>query len=86
MEQFRLNKVMPEILNMLVDENFELIYTHPPYENIIQYSKDIENDLSHLKVSNFLEERKKVANESYRVLKKANSVLFLWEIQDKKDT
>lgn len=57
-------------LNMLVDESIDLICTHPPYANIIQYSEDIENDLSHLKVTEFLEEMKKVANESYRVLKK----------------
>ena len=33
-------------------------------------SKNIEEDLSHLKVKDFLEEMKKVAAESYRVLKK----------------
>lgn len=57
-------------LNMLVDESIDLICTHPPYANIIKYSEDIENDLSHLKVSDFLEEMKKVASECYRVLKK----------------
>ena len=57
-------------LNMLVDESIDLICTHPPYANIIQYSEDIENDLSRLKVSDFLEEMKKVASESYRILKK----------------
>lgn len=57
-------------LNMLVDESVDLICTHPPYANIIKYSEDIENDLSHLNVSDFLEEMKKVATECYRVLKK----------------
>lgn len=57
-------------LDMLVDESIDLICTHPPYANIIKYSEDIENDLSHLKVTEFLEEMKKVAGESYRVLKK----------------
>ena len=37
--------------------------------DIIKYSEDIEEDLSLLKVKDFLEEMKKVANESYRVLK-----------------
>ena len=40
------------------------------YADIIKYSQDIEDDLSHLKVKDFLEEMKKVAAESYRVLKK----------------
>lgn len=56
-------------IDFLPDESVDLICTHPPYANIIQYSEDIENDLSHLKVPEFLEEMKKVAAESYRVLK-----------------
>lgn len=47
-----------------------MICTHPPYANIIKYSEDLENDLSQLKINDFLEEMKKVAAESYRVLKK----------------
>ena len=43
--------------------------TQPPYADIIKYSEDIKEDLSLLKVNDFLEEMKKVANESYRVLK-----------------
>lgn len=57
-------------LDFIKDESIDLICTHPPYANIIQYSEDIEEDLSHLKVKDFLEEMKKVAAESYRVLKK----------------
>ncbi len=64
-------------LDMLVDESIDLICTHPPYANIIQYSEDIENDLSHLKISDFLEEMKKVAAESYRVLKKGKFCAIL---------
>lgn len=56
-------------LDMLPNESIDLICTHPPYANIIKYSENIENDLSHLKVPEFLEEMKKVAYESYRVLK-----------------
>ena len=47
-----------------------MICTHPPYANIIKYSDGIENDLSQLKGKDFLKEMKKVASESYRVLKK----------------
>lgn len=57
-------------LNFIPDENIDFICTHPPYANIIKYSEDIENDLSHLKVKDFLIEIEKVASESYRVLKK----------------
>ena len=57
-------------LDFIPDEKIDLICTHPPYANIIQYSEDIENDISRLKVEDFLLEMKKVASESYRVLKK----------------
>lgn len=56
-------------LDFIPDESIDLICTHPPYANIIQYSMDIDEDLSHLKVAEFLEEMEKVAAESYRVLK-----------------
>ena len=57
-------------LSFIKDEHIDLICTHPPYADIIKYSEDIEEDLSRLKISDFLEEMKKVAKESYRVLKK----------------
>nr|WP_269077125.1 DNA methyltransferase [Mycoplasma parvum] len=59
-------------LDFIKDESIDLICTHPPYANIIQYSegKNILEDLSNLKVSEFLIEMKKVASESFRVLKK----------------
>jgi DNA modification methylase len=57
-------------LNFLSDESIDLICTHPPYANIIKYSKDIKEDLSHLQIDEFCKEISKVAAESYRVLKK----------------
>lgn len=57
-------------LDFIPDNIIDLICTHPPYADIIQYSKDIPEDLSLLKIKDFLEEMKKVAAESYRVLKK----------------
>ena len=57
-------------LGFVPDESIDLICTHPPYANIIAYSEDIAEDLSHLKLPEFLEEMKKAASESYRVLKK----------------
>lgn len=56
-------------LDFISNNSIDLICTHPPYANIIQYSKDIPEDLSLLKVKDFLVEMKKVAAESYRVLK-----------------
>ena len=56
-------------LNFIHDKSVDLICTHPPYANIINYSDDIDEDLSRLKVKDFLEEMKKVADECYRVLK-----------------
>ena len=61
----------------LVDKSIDLICTHPPYANIIQYSEDIENDLSHLEMKDFLTEIYKVAEESYRVLKKGKFCAIL---------
>lgn len=57
-------------LEFIPDESIDLICTHPPYADIIKYSDGIDGDLSQLKVKDFLEEMKKVAAESYRVLKK----------------
>lgn len=57
-------------LDFIEDESIDFICTHPPYANIIEYSKDIKEDLSRLQVPQFLEEMKSVAAECYRVLKK----------------
>ena len=51
-------------------ETIDFVCTHPPYSDIIKYSEDGENDLSHLKVKDFLHEMRSVAGESFRVLKK----------------
>ena len=57
-------------LDFLKDESIDLVCTHPPYADIIKYSDNLEDDLSLLKIDEFLKEMKKVAAESYRVLKK----------------
>ena len=56
-------------LNKIKDKSIDLICTHPPYANIINYSDGIKNDLSLLKVKDFIEAIRPVASESYRVLK-----------------
>ncbi len=64
-------------LEFVSDESIDFICTHPPYANIIEYSEDIEEDLSHCKVPQFLDEMKSVASESYRVLKKGKFCAIL---------
>ena len=57
-------------LDFIPDKSIDLICTHPPYADIIKYSEDIPEDLSNLKVEDFLVEMENVASECYRVLKK----------------
>ncbi|MFP1715563.1 TRM11 family SAM-dependent methyltransferase [Gardnerella leopoldii] len=56
-------------LDFLDSESIDFVCTHPPYANIIKYSECIPDDLSLLDINPFLDEMKKVASESYRVLK-----------------
>ena len=58
-------------LDKIEDESIDLIATHPPYASIIPYSKDkIEGDLSYVhSIDEYIDEMRKVAEESYRVLK-----------------
>jgi len=64
-------------LHFVPDEGVDFVCTHPPYANIIQYIDDIDGDLSHFKVKEFLEQMKPVARESYRVLKKGKFCTIL---------
>lgn len=52
------------------DGSIDLICTHPPYADIINYSDGIDGDLSLLSIKPFLAEMSKVAEECFRVLKK----------------
>jgi len=59
-------------LNLIEDESIDLIATHPPYANIISYSKAkrIEGDLSQVySLEEYLQGIREVAKESFRVLK-----------------
>ena len=49
-------------LHFIKDSRIDFICTHPPYANIIKYSKGIEGDISLLAVDEFLSEMKKVAD------------------------
>lgn len=64
-------------LSFIKDESIDLICTHPPYADIIRYSKEFPGDISHLKYEEFLKELEQVAKESYRVLKKQGICAFM---------
>lgn len=56
-------------LRFIPNDSIDLICTHPPYADMIRYSEDNPNDLSRLSVPLFLKEMRRVAQESFRVLK-----------------
>lgn len=59
-------------LDKIEDNSIDLVITHPPYSNIISYSKNnvIDDDLSSLQsIDDFYLEMGKVAHEIFRVLK-----------------
>jgi DNA modification methylase len=58
-------------LSKIQDASIDLVATHPPYAWIIPYSKKrVQGDLSGMRrLPDFLEAMRKVAAESYRVLK-----------------
>jgi DNA modification methylase len=58
-------------LDKIMGDSVDLIATHPPYANIIPYSKErIEGDLSNVhSIAEFAKEMKEVAMECHRVLK-----------------
>ncbi len=58
-------------LDKIADESIDLIATHPPYASIISYTKKkkLSDDLSQLPFEEYLKEMRKVAEESFRVLK-----------------
>ena len=58
-----LQKIIP-------NEKIDFIFAHPPYADIIKYSKDIEEDLSRLNLQEFFNQMSLLSNECFRVLKK----------------
>lgn len=72
-----INKGDARHLDAIPDESIDLICTHPPYADIIKYSDGIDGDLSQLKVKDFLEQMKPVAEECFRVLKKGKFCAIL---------
>jgi len=64
-------------LSFLKNNSIDLICAHPPYANIIQYTEEERDDLSYFDIEDFLREMKKVAKESYRVLKPGRQCAIL---------
>jgi DNA modification methylase len=60
-------------LNEVSSNSVDLVATHPPYSQIIKYTKKsrgaVTGDLSQLPLDSYLMEMRKVADESLRVLK-----------------
>lgn len=56
-------------LSFIKDAHIDFICTHPPYANIIRYSKNIKDDMSLLSMDDFLKKMLLAAQEAYRVLK-----------------
>lgn len=57
-------------LNKIENEAIDLVATHPPYANIISYSEENGDDLSSVEsIDEYVGEMKKVAEESFRILK-----------------
>ncbi|PIU83835.1 MAG: hypothetical protein COS68_01950 [Elusimicrobia bacterium CG06_land_8_20_14_3_00_38_11] len=64
-------------LSNLTNNSIDLICAHPPYANILNYTSNQKDDLSNLDIDEFLKEIKKVAEESYRVLKPGRQCAIL---------
>lgn len=56
-------------LSQISDNSIDLICSHPPYANIIHYTNHDASDLSFLPREAFITEMRRVAAESFRVLK-----------------
>lgn len=58
-----LQKIIPS-------EKIDFIFAHPPYADIIKYSKDIKEDISRLNLKEYLNQMSLFSKECFRVLKK----------------
>lgn len=66
-------------LNKIENESIDLIAAHPPYANIISYTKGkkVDGDLSKMPIGDYFKEMRKVAMEFYRVLKPGKNAAIL---------
>ena len=67
----RLIKANSTNLKAIVPDNIiDFIFAHPPYADIIKYSRDIEGDISILNLEEFLNQMNLFSKECFRILKK----------------
>lgn len=64
-------------LEYIKSNSVDLICTHPPYANIIQYSNGIDGDISLYEIDRFLDSMEQVGKELFRVLKPGRICAFL---------
>lgn len=64
-------------LSFIKTDYIDLVCTHPPYADIIQYSKDLAEDISRQPYDKFLSSMENVARESFRVLKENGICAFM---------
>ena len=68
------------------DNCIDFIFAHPPYANIIKYSKDIKEDISRLELKEFLDQMKLFSKECFRILKKNKySAVLIGDIRKNKN-
>ncbi len=56
--------------NIIPNDKIDFIFAHPPYANIIKYSKNIKEDISRLNLEEFLNQINLFSKECFRILKK----------------
>ena len=57
-------------LQSIIPNEIDFIFAHPPYADIIKYSKDIKEDISRLNLQEFLNQMSLFSKECFRILKK----------------
>lgn len=71
-------------LSFIKNSSMDMICTHPPYADIIKYSDNISEDMSHLQYDEFLIAMRDVAVEAHRVLKEhAVCAFMIGDIREK---
>lgn len=55
--------------SIIPDDKIDFIFAHPPYADIIKYSKNIEQDISRLSIEEFLDQINLFSKECFRILK-----------------
>ena len=55
---------------VIKNDRVDFVFAHPPYADIIKYSDNIDNDISLLSVTAFLDKMNLFSKECFRILKK----------------